>query len=117
MLLMAAAWPLTLTAYIGAIAVLVIRSWKQRKKRNIVQTTIACAALQVLLPILGMTIARITWRPAIGDNFSVDPREALIVTATLALMVASFIVGVTVGRKQLSQQGAEPYKKIRGGFF
>ena len=40
-----------------------------------------------------------------------------ILTATLALMVASFIVGVTVGRKQLSQQGAEPYKKIRGGFF
>jgi hypothetical protein len=106
MLLLAVAWPLTLAIYFAEIAILARRAWTHRQDEKATRSISTCAIIQILAPVMGGIIARVTWRPAHGDNFSIDPREALIVSTTLLVMSAFFIIGMIVGRNRNSQPGS-----------
>ena len=108
MFLLAGFWPITLTVYFGGFALLIRRAWVNRKNKKTARAIVICATLQILAPIIGTIVARITWR-AYGDNFAIDPREALIASATLLTILGSLLAGLIIGRKNRSQQSVAGY--------
>ena len=108
MFLLAGFWPITLTVYFGGFALLIRRAWVNRKNKNTARAITICASLQILAPIIGTIVARITWR-AYGDNFAIDPREALIASATLLTIFGSLLTGLLIGRNNRSQQSVAAY--------
>ena len=110
-MLLVALWPVTLAVILSGLALMGWAIWQNRKHRRARRLLVLCLAVQFLAPVVAMVIQRLTWRPY-GDNFSVDPREAVIVMAMLMLMAVAFVTSMTVEMKQRAAN--QPSQPIAG---
>ena len=98
-MLLIAFWPVTLALLLTGLGLMIWAAWQNRRFMWPRRVLLICLILEVLAPVVAIVVQRVTWRPY-GDNFSVDPREAVIFSAMLGTMVAAFVVSMVVGIKQ-----------------